>query len=312
MVAGRIVISFFMPLFFFISGFFAYKPCDMWTCSMYRKQIPQKVKALVICTVVFYTFRYYIIGADPLGWLNKGFMGYWFTIVLFDMFVIYYTATFASNLLKSDISIPLMCVLALIGPALIHFGITDEGLFGTVLGTTNLCFYLQWFVLGLIVRKHDDRFNRILSNGTVKAILMICYIVLLCADYDALPPVVAKIISSMIVSYVGVLTITALFLSFRDFFNGHSRVAGYMCFVGRRTLDIYMLHYLFLPSLPLIGVYLVPDSMVLFQLIYGLGTAVIITSICLLLSSCLRTSPVLADWFFGVRASSNRSISQRQ
>ncbi len=121
---------------------------------------------------------------------------------------------------------------------------------------------------------------------------------LLCADYDALVPVVVKIIGSMIVPYIGVLTITSIFLSFRDFFNGQSNVAGAMCFTGQRTLDIYMLHYLFLPSMPLIGVYLAPDSLVLFQLIYGLGTAVIITSICLLLSSCLRTSPVLADWLF--------------
>ncbi len=84
--------------------------------------------------------------------VEQRFYGYWFTIVLFDMFVIYYVTTFTSKLIKRDVSLPLMSMFALVGPALIHFGITDEGLFGTVLGTTNLCFFMQWFVLGLIVK----------------------------------------------------------------------------------------------------------------------------------------------------------------
>ncbi len=101
-VSGAFVISYFMPLFFFISGYFAFKPYEKWTKETYLWQIPQKIKSLIICTLLFYTFRYYVIGSNPLEWIENGFMGYWFTIVLFDMFVIYYTVTAIARLTNKD------------------------------------------------------------------------------------------------------------------------------------------------------------------------------------------------------------------
>ncbi len=301
-VSGAFVISYFMPLFFFISGYFAFKPYEKWTKETYRRQIPQKIKALVICTLVFYTFRYYYIGANPLGWIEHGFMGYWFTIVLFDMFVIYYAVTAIARLINKDCILPLMIVLGLSGPILIQLGMTDEGWFGTIFGTTNLCFFLQWFVLGLVAKRYFRVFRRILLDDRVKAILIIAYIIGLCGFHDNIPsPVVAKIAGSVVVPYIGVLTLVALFYSFSDYFNSNAMPARFLCFSGRRTLDIYMLHYFFLPSLPMLGVWIAPDSMLLFQMLVGGVLAIAITAVCLLLSNCLRTSTLLADWLFGVR-----------
>lgn len=301
MVSGAFVISFFMPLFFFISGFFAYKPLDEWTYTTYKRQIPQKIKALIICTFVFYTFRYYLLGVDLFGWLHNGFMGYWFTIVLFDMFAIYYVVTIIAHLFNRDFIIPVMIVLGLAGPILIQLGYAYADTIGTIFGVTNLCFYLQWFVLGLVIRRYYKKFECIVLNKYVSAFLFISYIIGLCGFHNNLPPVVAKVVDSIIVPYIGVITITSLFFSFRNFFVGTSKIGRALCFVGKRTLDIYMLHYFFLPSLPMLGSWLVPNSMILFQLVYGLGIAVLITAICLLLSSCLRTNPILADWLFGVK-----------
>ncbi len=291
-----------MPLFFFISGYFAFKPYEKWTNETYLRQIPQKIKALVICTLVFYTFRYYFVGVNPLGWIENGFMGYWFTMALFDMFVIYYSTTAFSRLLKKDVTQPLMIVLGLTGPVMIQFGCTDEGWFGTIFGTTNLCFFLQWFVLGLLAGRYCSLFRRLLMRSVVKAVLIIAYIIGLCGFHDYLPsPVIVKIVGSVVVPYIGVLTLVSLFYSFSDYLNSNALPARFLCFTGRRTLDIYMLHYFFLPSLPMLGVWIAPDSMLIFQVLIGGGLTIAITAVCLLLSNCLRTSPFLADWLFGVR-----------
>ncbi len=291
-----------MPLFFFISGYFAYKPLDAWTIDCYRKQVPQKIKALLFCTLVFYTFRYYSLGADPFGWLKHGFMGYWFTIDLLDMFVIYFVVTALCRLMGKDLVLPSMIVFAILGNVLIPTGIFHDWQFGTIIGVTNLCFFIQWFVLGLVFKRFNSRFEYILSGSSMKAVLIVAYVIGMCVlEEGVLSGFGRKIFGSIVIPYIAVLLIVSLFFYFRDFFYSSGRIAKFMCFTGQRSLDVYMLHYFFLPSLPVLGSFLAPNSMIIFQLLIGAGMACVITGVCLIISSCLRSSNFISDWLFGVR-----------
>jgi len=240
------------------------------------------------------------LGANPLGWIEHGFMGYWFTIVLFGMFVIYFSVTALARLTNKDFALPCMIALGISGPILIQLGITDEGWFGTIFGTTNLCFFMRWFVLGLVARRYHTTFRRYFTDNTMKACFIIAYIIGLCGFHNDMPyPVIAKIIETVVIPYLGVLTLVSLFYSFSDYYKSNAVAARFLCFSGCRTLDIYMMHYFFLPALPMLGAWLAPNSMLIFQLLVGCGIAVIITTMCLLLSNCLRSSALFADWLFG-------------
>lgn len=295
------ITMFRMPLFFFVSGFFAYRDLSKWTGPTFKRVLAQKVKAQIVCTMVFYTFRYYTLGADPIGWLDKGFQGYWFTIVLFQMFVLYTMSNIISLFTKRNISLEIMAVVAVIGFGLIASHIYPEDRIWIVISGSNLCYFIQWFVLGLAVRKYHSKFERMISGNDVKALLIVGFVGICCllyTDFFKEHETYAKMLS-VIGSYVGLISVVSLFYSAKDYFQRDSQIPNTLCFVGRRTLDIYMLHYFFLPSLIAVGPLM--QGNLFFQLSIGLLAACVVSAFSLAMSWSLRTSPLLADWLFGVR-----------
>ena len=95
-------VLFRMPLFFFISGFFAYSSRTQWSLPVLVRSLWKKFRIQVIPTVVF--FALFIIMLHRGSWDKavsllqhdtKG--GYWFTIVLLQMFVIYYLFAYVEH-----------------------------------------------------------------------------------------------------------------------------------------------------------------------------------------------------------------------
>ena len=80
----------------------------------------------------------------------------------------------------------------------------------------------------------------------------------------------------------------------------NSRIGKSLQFIGRRTLDIYLLHYFFVNNsmswVKNIGV----DSPTLIFVI-SITTALVIIGICLLVSNFLRTNPLLGKILFGAK-----------
>lgn len=302
-ISGTFVMGYFMPLFFFISGFFSYKPLYKWNITTIFRQLSQRSKALLISSIVFYALLSYCHGGDIIGWIHQGFKWYWFTPVLFEMYLLFIIAVSISLLLKREISIVLMIGITLVLLIVKDCTILNEAIWWKVVNGSALCYFIQWFVFGLIVRRYYSKTLNLLDIKGVKAILITGYVAIMCflsSDVsEGLPSV--KTIASLAVSYVGIMLLYMLFYQARKYFDGNNYIGNGLCIIGQRTLDIYMIHYFFVPVLPAIGSWLAPNTMVLFQLMYGLGTAVIISIISLTISWCIRTSPVLADWFFGVR-----------
>ena len=85
-----------MPLFFFVSGFLAYKASFSWTIPNALKLTWKKLKVQIVPTLVFMAlFVIFRMKGDfwdgvmrLLSIPTKG--GYWFTLVLLQMFIIYY------------------------------------------------------------------------------------------------------------------------------------------------------------------------------------------------------------------------------
>ena len=74
-----------------------------------------------------------------------------------------------------------------------------------------------------------------------------------------------------------------------------------MSFVGSRTLDIYYLHYFFIPNLSFMKGFLSsgPGNSIIGMLTIGLTISALVIGLCMLISGILRSSPVLAAWLFG-------------
>ena len=109
---NNLFITFRMPLFFFISGYIAYKANEIWNLSNYTTKLLNKCRIQLIPTLVFGLLFSYIIREHNFPTFAFDGMkdGYWFTIVLLEMFVIYYTYSLITNkLYTGGVDINTLC-----------------------------------------------------------------------------------------------------------------------------------------------------------------------------------------------------------
>ena len=89
------IVLFRMPLFFFVSGFLAWKADMIWTRNRLGTMIWKKFKIQVIPTIVFLTVCLVVRAKEFWPAMERAMAsptksGYWFTWALLIMFVIYY------------------------------------------------------------------------------------------------------------------------------------------------------------------------------------------------------------------------------
>lgn len=104
---------------------------------------------------------------------------------------------------------------------------------------------------------------------------------------------------NLLVRYCTLMIVVSQFYKNSGVLSSEFRSAGILRFIGRRTLDIYFIHFFFLPNFSGISEWLTSGNMIVFQIIYASTLTVVITAVCLLISGILRSSPILASWLFG-------------
>ena len=105
----NVFISFHMPLFFFISGWVLHKAERIWNWNFIKGFLTSKFLMLMVPTVVFFLL-YVLIFKDAritAEDLNVAKDGYWFTLALFEFFLLYSLTLFIYPLkdkgLKEDV-----------------------------------------------------------------------------------------------------------------------------------------------------------------------------------------------------------------
>ena len=73
-------------------------------------------------------------------------------------------------------------------------------------------------------------------------------------------------------------------------------------YIGRRTLDVYLLHFFFLPgNMAWLGKYIMGNGNQTVELFVSLIIALMVIGLCLLTSSIIRLSPPLAHLLLGTK-----------
>ncbi len=101
--------------------------------------------------------------------------------------------------------------------------------------------------------------------------------------------------------FTGLMTVLVTFRSYAGWFDKRTPISNCLSFGGSRTLDIYCLHYFFIPNLAFMKGFLPTGTgnNVLAMLTIGLAISALVIALCLIISAILRSSPFLAAWLFG-------------
>lgn len=299
-----------MPLFFFVSGFFAYRLADKWTGATVRRVMTKKFQAQIFGLTVF-CFLYGVCVTHwkfHFLWTSNP---YWFTESLFEMFCIY--LLFALLERKSGWRWPLWTLLVVCFIAPFIFNYYTDGVklpaWVTAIQTWHTLNYMPYFMLGIFARKYEPYLWKLVDNQYFKALMIVGFFALTifygCRhkysfEWDL-------VMTAMRIS--GLMTILIFFRTYRDYFDRDGIVSNIMTKVGSRTLDIYYLHYFFIPDLGFMKGMLSSGTgnSIIGMLTIGLVISVLVVTLCMFLSALLRTSPLLASWLFG--ASEKKSAS---
>jgi len=311
-IISHLIITVHLPMFFFISGFIGAKPIEYWTTSNYIKQLIKKAILLLIPVTIFLPLFMWYKNIDFNSlFISKNFNGYWFTIVLFQVFCIYFTCLYISNKLRQRNLVYILMIFISIAAYLFgikHPSSPNFAKWSTFFSVAQLVHFLQFFTCGLICQKYSKYFYKFIESQLFKTISFILLVVLLVIIYSSPTTDLSAtygiygVFIRLLLSYVELFILFACFYSYRDFFQSKSPISQVMQFTGKRTLDIYMIHFFLLPNIPmLVQLFSNNKNIVLEILILG-GLSIAITALCLGISGLLRSSDFLGHYLFGAKS----------
>lgn len=294
--------EFRMPLFFFISGFVFYKAHLRWNLMETISFLKKKVSVQLLSPFLFMaSLEIAKEGSIVNALFDYAKAGYWFTFALFEYFCFYilfqqFVRLFRLKGLFEDLF--LLTLGGVIYIVTIYTNVIeyewDKG-WPALIGISTWHNFL-FFVIGTRIRKYFSAFERWLDTKYAVAFVVSIYIMV-----NILPYVkdLSSTLFNLVTATTGILLVFALFRHHQDFFATH-RIGKTMQFVGRRTLDIYLIHYFFLWSnmqavLPNFGELNSP----FLEFICSSTIALLIMACCLGVSCVLRLSPVMAHFLFG-------------
>ena len=305
-----------MPLFFFVSGFLAYKADFSWTVPNALRLTWKKFKVQVIPTLVFMIiFVIFKMKGDFLDGFTRLLVsptkgGYWFTWVLLQMFIIYYVGCYIINKvspLKEQVRGALLFVAWAVSvfayetlylPKVFTY---HKDLFFDYSSLIQTIRYMQFFLLGNIVRRYWDKVERLFDTSWFFP-LMVTLAVVCCAEIFQLHTLKKAWVNlpRTTAMYALLLLVVMFFRHYQAWFGEGQRAGRFLSFIGMRTLDIYLLHFLLLPQMPQVGEWLNANQPnFLLSIVLSVSVALIVIAFCLLASQLLRVSPFLQLYLFG-------------
>lgn len=296
-----------MPLFFFVSGFLFYK--EKWDRIKLQKFIIKKAQIQILPSLLFMLIYASIFNYNFIDGLFDYYkLGYWFTFTLFSFFIAYFI--FNYFLLKIKIKEPYKDILWIVLALFIHFATTDKfmqiiGLYGSISKLFGIILfkYFIFFILGALTKKHYNKFQHYKNHKSLSTIIILAFFfpLILFFKYNLIHINVWT--EHLAFLYFGILGMYIVFLYFNKYqetFEKKNIIGKLLQYIGKRTLDIYLLHYLFVPrDIEWLATHFYNFKNPCIELFISLGISIIVICMCLLLSNIIRISPFLERNLFG-------------
>ena len=303
-----IIERFRMPTFFFISGLLFYKSGRIWNGKTIRYIIRKKFFVQIIPTIVFMLMYLTIFDLMDVSSFGSDKKGYWFTYVLFEYFVIYILAEAFLNCQETTkgefrvmIAILIMSITAFYYAKYYTRYAAELGFWKDILGFLSFVKirHIVFFWFGTFIRRHFDKFVQLTSNPHFTAIMIVIFTAII---------VWPALLSTEGIEYIAYVLagVSGTVICF-TFFKIHERHLSHetwygkcLQLIGRRTLDIYLIHYFVLPyNLVKAETWLQQEHSNILFVPIALFMALWVVAFSLLISYLIRVSPILAKFLLG-------------
>lgn len=295
-----------LPMFFFVSGF-VLNPQKMLNGG--GKMWYSKFRQLIVPAMFFCGIYVLINKTDIIYCLTDKFKcGYWFTLTLFEFIIIQCLWDFIAKALnindKKKKYIILSVVVALVFYILSMPTVSNRlGRVSGIVGIPMLRYYM-YFAAGQLIRLNLENLFQYKYRDTLVSVIIFGFLLSAvynwCFNVELSGPLFH--VNFIIFELFALLSVFVLFYKKRTYFSSSSRVSKAITFIGRRTLDIYLLHYFFLPKdLSVFGHYFVNHPAPILELAFGGIVTILIVAVCLIVSEILCQSIFCRKWLLGAK-----------
>jgi hypothetical protein len=161
--------------------------------------------------------------------------------------------------------------------------------------------YMPFFLFGNIVRRYWHLAQRIMDSKWFYPVIvtLVVFCTLDVLKWHTLRMAWANLPSTM----AKFILLTMVFMYFRHYapyFSKMTFIGSSLQYIGRRTLDIYLIHFLFLPNLPAVGAFFkLNKHNFAIDLTLSVLIALVVIAFCIITSNILRISPLFRKYLFG-------------
>lgn len=302
---------FCMPLFFFLSGLFC-KP--QYSVNDSILHIKKKFIQLMIPFLVCGSLRLFFMSSKPwwaLFWYpnGQGHCGYWFLLVLFELYVLFTLSQTITRKLTKDlwgntffvVALVIELILSIIYVLVAHKGMLVKEPWYTAISFVRLYYNFPFFILGYLFMRNKNWMVKFFCKRTYNVSwLLFAGLYVMYDKYD-----IVSLPLRLILSFLAVTVIVSLCRSFEDtIMKANNNCKNVIEYIGRHTLEIYVLHYFFIPrNMNYLRDIIVPNNLmdvnIILELIINSCIACAIIGVTLCCAFLIRENAYLKLLFFG-------------
>lgn len=296
-----------LPIFFFVSGF-VFRIKNMSIARGGGKFILKKLIQLIVPALIIGSVYFLLNNSSFTLYLNDKFKGgYWFTLTLFEFILIQYIWELITekihirknNIVYSSLSLCLAGLLFILSLPTITSKMDD---ISNIIGIPMFRYYL-YFLIGIIFRNNINYINQWKYRNHLIAVVIMFFLLLFITNqipHKLNGAIFHLNLIGMEISYLSVVFM--IFYKYRDFFSSSNRLATSLTFLGKRTLDIYLLHYFFLPKdLKVFGDFFTEHQAIVLETFFSGIITLFVIGFCLLVSEVIRCSPIVSKYLLGTK-----------
>lgn len=292
-VAYRVLSSFHMPLFMFLSGLVACSGvvAPYWSIGKLSKKLKGLLLPLIVFGMCFTTTFSKDFLTSLIGFLespNKN--GYWY---LMTLAVFYVSLSLYRLNVKQKWYIDVALAIAIWGGmfALWKYTAQTKDYF-CMLNCGN---FYPFFILGVMTTKYN-LLDKMQKANWLFSLCIVAYVFLFCVDmpFHALVSLNKHIFLPFCMVYI----VVTLFVGRHGAMSYGEKILD---FVGKRTLDIYVIHYFFISMIHLkdLGNYWEVTDNSLLMFIVAIGLSVVITALSIGVGYILHKGKIIEKFVYG-------------
>lgn len=288
-----------MPMFFFISGFVLFKADIVWDIKQVGKFFRKKIPVQLIFPFIFFVVFLHVSGIPFMeGFLKHDKNGYWFTYVLFIYYVFYAGIRFCiRNKWSRIVLLVLGLILYHINWQALYHSIPLPEKVKAILSMQEWSYFL-FFVIGSLVKEYFPVVERWLDGRWLLPVCIIIYFLgNAFTDMYSLP----GMMKNLLITMTGLVILFSFFRLKKDSFSKDKVLGRSLQYIGRRTLDVYLIHYFLIPQKLGFVTLFTDHPMPIIEATVSLLISLLIVAACLLIGNIIRLSPLLAHWAFGAK-----------